>query len=180
MKHILSLEVPDTANSKIFRVVDTSSYAAELPVAYPLLTITPPGFVTPVHVQTTERFGLVLNACTLGIQTIDCGEELVALPDGLYHIRYSVSPNDQVWVEYKHLRMTCTLNSYYDALAGIEGHGCNMDECTLQQLKELRLIKSFLDVAKAKVEYSHKCEEGLEMLAFAKKKLRAFSGWCCK
>lgn len=180
MKHILSLEVPDTANSQIFRIIDTSQYASDLAVVYPLLTITSPGFTAPVVIEPIEDFNLVLNSCSLGVQLTNCEEILAPLADGLYHIRYAVSPHDSVYVEYKHLRVVCILNKYYHALSQIEIEGCSPDECTRQQLKELRLIKSFIDAAKAKVEYSHKCEEGLELLSCAQKKLKAYDEFCCK
>ena len=39
-KHVLSLEIPDTMNKCIFRVVDTSVYATGIPITCPLLQIT--------------------------------------------------------------------------------------------------------------------------------------------
>ena len=39
------------------------------------------------------------------------------------------------------------------------------------QLKELRLIKSFIDAAKAKVEECHENQEAMELLQYAQKRL---------
>lgn len=178
MKHSLSLEVPDTYNDEILRIIDTSLYAEDLPVTCGLLQITSPGFSVPVQIELSENFNLVLNACTLGIQLTDCLSELQPIPDGIYTIKYTVAPADLVYVEYKHMRVTQILNDYHKALGKIELKGCDPEDCVKDQLKELRLIKSFIDVAKAKVEYHHDCHEGMELLKYAQKKLKTFKGTC--
>ena len=125
-KHILSLEVPEVSNCEIFRVKDTSQYTEDLHVDCPELLITPPGFNAPKLIKVTPGFDLSINACTLGIQTEGCLEPTddgtisstgrSTIPDGIYIVRYSVSPNDRVYVEYNVLRtttiMSCTIINY--------------------------------------------------------------------
>ncbi|MFZ4059479.1 MAG: hypothetical protein ACOYKE_15150, partial [Ferruginibacter sp.] len=94
-QHVLSLEVPDTLNESILRIQDTSIYNPQIEVACPLLQITLPGFNTPA--QFTEPdiqpgFSLNLTACDLKIQNAGCGTSYNNLPDGIYIIKYSVSP----------------------------------------------------------------------------------------
>lgn len=179
MKHELSLEVIETYNPKILRVVDTSLYIEDIEVKCGILQITAPGFKSPVQIEVDRNFSEILTACTLGIQLIDCGVEDSDLPDGIYNIKYSVSPNDKVYAEYNYLRATKTLNSYYEQLAGIEVHGCVLETCHKVKLKELREIKSLIDIAKAKVEFRGSLEEGMEMLRYAQKKLRGSTKKCC-
>jgi hypothetical protein len=112
LRHQLSLEIPDTNNVKIFRVADTSIYTEALQVKCGVLHITSPGFTTPVEIEVLPNFNLVLNACTLGIVNTGCDADSPALPDGIFHVRYSVSPNDKVYVEYNFLRVTQTVNIY--------------------------------------------------------------------
>ena len=81
-KHILSLEVPSIANCEILSIRDTSQYSALLPVDCPELLITVPGFNSPALIEVNQGFDLNLVACTLGVQSIDCGITNVALPDG--------------------------------------------------------------------------------------------------
>lgn len=178
VKHQLSLEVPETNNVKVLRIFDTSLYAEEFDTTCGLLQITSPGFNLPVNVDVLPHYNLVLNACTLGLQRSGCGEKSAAMPDGIYIIRYSVSPNDKVFVEYNHLRTTQTVNKYYSELSKLELKGCEPSADVKEQLAELRLIKSFIDAAKVKVEYAHLPQEGMELLIYAQKRLNKFSGPC--
>lgn len=170
-KHQLSLEIPDTNNINVLRLFDTSLYAEDLGTNCGLLQITSPGFNAPVSIEVLPQFNLVLNACTLGIQSSGCGTICNPIPDGIYKVRYSIAPNDKVYVEYDYLRLTQTNNKYYNMLASLEMSACEPDADVKEQLKELRLIRSFLDAAKAKIEYAHQPEQGMELLVYAQKKL---------
>jgi hypothetical protein len=188
-KHQLSLEVPDTNNCSVFRIVDTSIYDEHVPVTCPKLEITSPGFNEPVVIDvvlsedpTTNapiNFSYILNGCTLGIQTSGCGQISERLPDGIYTIRYSVSPNDKVFVEYHYLRTCLTNNKYFNELCKLELAACEPDAEVKAQLNELRLIKSFIDAAKAKVEQCNDLQEGIELLFYAQKRLQKYSNGTC-
>jgi hypothetical protein len=179
MVHQLSLDIPTTANPRIFRIDDTSIYTVDLPIICPVLQITPPGFSTPTNITVTPPFNLVLNACTLGIQGSDCGSSSNILPDGIYIIRYSVSPNDKVFVEYHHMRVTQFINRYNQMLCNLELNGCEPDADIKAQLNELRMIKSFIDAAKAKVEDCHDDAKGMELLEYARRKLMKLDSNFC-
>jgi hypothetical protein len=170
-KHQLSLELPDTNNIRVMRLFDTSLYAEGLPVDCGTLSITSPGFNLPVNIEVLPGFNTVLTACTLGLQTTGCQDASQPLPDGIYTIRYSVAPNTSVFVEYQHLRVTQTANRYFNLLGELELGTCEPDADIKEQLSELRLIKSFIDAAKAKVEYAHDPESGMMLLVYAKKRL---------
>ena len=152
-KHQLSLEVPETNNCQVFRVFDTSLYTDDLEVTCGTLQITSPGFNEPVNIEVLPGFNLILNACTLGLQSSGCGTISQRLPDGIYTIRYSVSPNDKVYVEYQYLRVCQTLNKYFNFLCKLEMAACEPQPDVKANLEELRMIKSFIDAAKVKVEY---------------------------
>jgi hypothetical protein len=180
-KHQLSLEVPDTNNCSVFRIFDTSIYDEHVPVTCLRLEITSPGFNQPVVIEgdtITEGFNLVLNGCTLGIQTSNCGNTSERLPDGIYTIRYSVSPNDKVFVEYHYLRACMILNKYFNQLCKLEMAACEPTADVKDQLEELRLIKSFIDAAKAKVEQCDDLQEGMELFMYAQKRLHAIGDNC--
>ena len=180
IKHQLGLDIPYTANPTIFRVVDVSIYDALMDVDCQQLEITPPGFNEPVSIPvSTQNFSLVLTACSLKIQTQDCGSDAYMLPDGIYIIRYSVSPNDKLYVEYHHLRTTHLINKYNQLLCDLEIHACEPEPDVKAQLDELRLIKSFIDAAKVKVEDCHDDAEGMSLLVYAQQRLMKFSNDNC-
>lgn len=178
-KHILSLDIPDTLNKQILRVVDTSVYSDTLPVECPRLQVLTPGATEDVTLEVTAGADIILTACSLGLQTSNCDTLLSDLPDGVYAIRYSVSPNDKVYVEYNHMRITAALKTYYDILCSINLSGCEPTKEQKDRLHELRLWKTMLEAAKSKVEYCHKIDEGTAMYNYALSRLQKLSCTYC-
>jgi len=179
-KHILSLEVPEVANCEIFRIIDTSQYSDNISIDCPELLITPPGFSQPALIKVQPGFDLNINACALDIQTTDCSSERTILPDGIYIIRYSVSPNDKVYVEYNFLRTTTLLNTYYKKLCELDITPCEPTSTRMDLLYQMKYIRTLIDAAKAKVEYCQSPTEGMELYNFAKKKLAQITcDVCC-
>lgn len=180
IKHQLSLDIPYTANPRIFRIIDTSIYDATMDVDCQQLEVTPPGFNQPVSVPvTTTHFSLVLTACNLGLQSQNCTDNAYILPDGIYVVKYSVSPNDKVYVEYHHLRVTQFIGRYNQLLCDLEIHACEPSADVKAQLDELRLIKSFIEAAKVKVEDCHDDAEGMNLLLYAQQRLMKLSDDNC-
>jgi hypothetical protein len=110
--HVLSLEVPTVMNTCILSIFDTSVYSDLIPVNCPTLQITVPGFSYSTELTVTPNFNQAITACDLKLQTQNCGTSYTDIPDGIYIIKYSVSPNDIVFVEYNHLRITKALKTY--------------------------------------------------------------------
>jgi hypothetical protein len=154
-KHVLSLEVPDTLNKCILRVVDTSVYSSDIAVTCPLLQITVPGFIHPVNFtepQILPGFIANITACDLGLQSSDCGTQFYDVPDGIYIIKYSVEPKNLVYVEYNHLRITTALNKVRAIYCELDLGACEPPTNIMNKLNQLRLIEQYLSAAKAYVE----------------------------
>ena len=169
--HVLSLEVPTVMNSCILRVVDTSVYSSLIDVNCTYLNITVPGYGYSIQLNVTENFTKTVTACDLKLQTEDCGEKYANLPDGIYIIKYSVSPNDVVYVTYNHLRITDALIRYNKILCDIDVAACDPPADVKKKLEQLRLIKMYLEAAKAKVEYCHEPQKGMTLYNYACKLL---------
>lgn len=169
--HVLSLEVPNVSNSCILKVVDTSVYSDIIPILCPKLNITVPGFSTSVELDFIPGSAKTINACDLELQTQDCGDSYVDIPDGVYIIRYSVSPNESVYVEYNYLRVTQALNLYNKILCTLDIANCEPSIQVKNKLEELRMIKMYLDAAKAKVEYCLEPQKGMIIYNYALKLL---------
>lgn len=177
-KHLLNLDIPETNNPYILQVKDASIYASSLPVTCNQLYVTLPGFNTPVEFDVQEGFDKQLSACDLGIQSLGCGVTFDNLPDGIYIIRYSVSPNAYVYVEYNFLRQTNALNQYYTMLANLEIAMSDPDANMADILKELRWIKTLFDAAKVKVEIAHNPIEGMDLFNYAVKRFKKLIQTC--
>lgn len=172
-KHNLSLEVSQTLNECQMMITDTSVYGDGcINVTCPQLQITPPGFICAVSFTEPDIepgfCNLVLTACDLELQTQDCDTHPNSLPDGVYVIRYSVAPNEHVYVEYNHLRVTQLLKSYYDAMCEIKDCCTKPEKETKKLLRELADVKMYIEAAKAKVEICHEPDAGMNLYNYAK------------
>lgn len=168
-KHVLSLEAPDTLNKCILRVADTSVYNQQAPVTCPRLQVTVPGFSTAVDIENPQPgFSYNLTACNLGLQSQGCGTEFSNLPDGIYILKYSVSPNDQVYVEYNHLRITNVLNRMRSIYCELDIPNCAPPEKVKKRMAEISEIREYFEAAKAKVETCHEPKAGMEIYRYAK------------
>ena len=169
--HVLSLEVPTVMNPCILTVMDTSVYTDLIPVVCETLNITVPGFQYSVQLDVSAGFIMNITACDLNLQTENCGTEYVDIPDGIYIIKYSVSHNDVVYVEYNHMRITKALNRYYNILCRLDVADCDPPFKIKQKLEQLNLIKMYLEAAKSKVEFCHEPQKGMTLYNYALKLL---------
>jgi len=167
-KHILSLDIPQLSNEGIFMVNDISIYDTSIAVSCPNLQITPPGYIQPASLTVTPGFRLALNACTMGIMSsTSCADSCPALADGIWDVRYSVSPNDKVFVEYKHFRIVAALNRYYGMLCELN-LPCCLPSAELQyQLSQLDIIHNYLISAKVTCEDAHRFDDAINQYRYA-------------
>ena len=174
--HVLSLEVPTVMNPCILPIMDLSVYSDIVPVTCPTLNVTVPGFTYSNQIDFVPGSSVNLTACDLGLQIEDCDLEFLNFPDGVYIIKYSVSPNEVVYVEYNHLRITQALIKYNNALCDLDVADCEPDCDTENKMAQLRMAKMYLDAAKAKVEYCHAPQKGMTLYNYALKLLEKVNG----
>ena len=181
IRHTLALDIPETACENIIRILDASIYGLGLAVDCPRLDIYLPGFSLPIYYThedgLTPGFMLNLSTADLGITTHD--SPAGTFPDGLYTIRYSVSPNETVYVQYYHLRTTTLTNTYYREICKVQLQACEPNAEQHQRLHDLRYIKMYIDAAKAKAEYCHAPVQAVEMYQYAEKLLAKYLTGCC-
>ena len=164
-------------NQCILKIFDTSVYTPLIPITCPTLNITVPGFGYSNQIEGVDMIAFVndshitLTACDLQLQNSNCNTTLNNLPDGIYIIKYSVSPNETVYVEYNHMRITYALNKYYKILCDVDVAACDPPFKVQQRLEELRLIFMYLQAAKSKVEFCHEPQKGMSLYNYALKLL---------
>jgi hypothetical protein len=173
--HVLSLEVPTVLNPCVMTIMDTSVYTDLIPVVCETLAITVPGFAYSNELSVSSGFIENITACDLGLQTADCGSSYVDIPDGIYIIKYSVSPNDQVYVEYNHLRISKALTLYNQVLCQVDVNACDPPFIIKEKLEALRMIFMYLQAAKSKVETCHEPQKGMSLYNYAMKLLKKLS-----
>lgn len=179
IKHRLNIDVLDTACDTVLKISDVSSYGQGLPVECTRLDITLPGFYQPIYLENLlPGFIENITMITLGYQEANA-EYLNSFPDGIYTIRYSVSPNDKVFVIKCHLRTTCITNEYYRELCKLQLAECEPTSEIQQKLKDLRYIKMLIDAAKAKAEYCKSTNQAIDMLGYAQRMLSKYQSGSC-
>ena len=105
----LYLDIQKNNSCKSISIRDASIYNPDLPITCTQLQVKVPGF-TNVHTFTPlPHFTQLANMSNLGIYKIG---SLPKIPDGNYEIRYSINPNDQIFVEYNYFS-TCQLFEEY-------------------------------------------------------------------
>ena len=97
------------------------------------------------------------------------------IPDGIYIIRYSVSPNSKVYVEYNHLRVTRLLTTYYEVLCDLDVQACQPDSRLQDIYAEMSYIRTMIDAAVSNVEYCESPAQGMQIYNYAKTRLNKIS-----
>lgn len=180
-KHNLALHVVESLHPCMLSIQDISTYSNLIPTDCSTLQITPPGFVNSFAFTEDINFSRSYTACDLGLQNQECGSVFYDLPDGIYVIKWSIAPNDQIYVEYNHLRMVKAMTKYYEALCDLDlSANCQPDKYTADKLKELNQIRMYLESAKASVEICHEPQTGMELYNYALSLLNKFNCKTCK
>ena len=100
----LNFNIIDTHDMKTLGVIDTSWYNPDIIIETPTIEITPPGYKYSASPFFMHKALNVYNSNGFGITKASCEEELIDLPDGLWKIKYSICPNDKLFVEKFFLR----------------------------------------------------------------------------
>jgi hypothetical protein len=187
IRHTLALDIPETACENIFRIWDASVYGVGLDVDCPRLDKYLPGFSLPIYYTNNDLIvpptvllpGFVKNFSTGDLGITHPNDPTGTFPDGLYKIRYSVSPNEIVYVEYYHLRTTRLMNMYFAEICKIQLQPCEPTAEQNQKIKDLRYIKMYIESAKAKAEYCNSPVQAVEMYTYAENLLRKYISGSC-
>jgi len=178
-KHKLSLDIPDTLNTCVLRIQDTSTYDPTMTPGSLTLQVLAPGYTNAGNYYPVSiNFSLNLTACDLGLQLTNCSTVRNSIPDGVYAIKYSVAPNTDVYVEYNHLRISAALDKINSILCCLDVPNCEPVKPIKDKLQELNLLTMMLKAAKARVEYCHNPKQGMDMYTYVMNKLTKLSCSC--
>jgi hypothetical protein len=159
-------------------IIDTSVYTPLIPVSCPSLQVMLPGFTTATlfnenSVPALEpAFIRNFTACNLEAQFTDCGTQFNCLPDGIYVIKYSVSPNTIVYVEYNHLRIVLAMQQYQALICDLNLSDCSPIGDNLVRYNELMDIKNYLDAAVNAAEWCNNPKKAMVLYNYALKRLK--------
>jgi len=125
----LDILVVPTYNSKTLGVNDASIYAST-PSA-PSIEIEVPAFgkvTLPFNINTLN----VINSTSLGLS--DVGSPIIPLPDGVYHLRYSIAPAYENFVEKSIMRVDQLQEKFDEAFMRLDMMECDLAIKTQQKV----------------------------------------------
>lgn len=142
----LSFNIVDTHDFKTLGVVDTSWYNPDITVETPTIEILPPGYTVAASPFFMIKALNVYNSNGLGITRASCEEDLVDLPDGLWKIRYSICPNDKLFIERFFLKTDKIQCKYDQAFLSLDLANLST-ETEKRKRKDLEEVEIFLQGA---------------------------------
>jgi hypothetical protein len=129
----LSFDIIDTHDFKTLGIVDTSWYNPDISIDTPTIEIIPPGYTHSVSPFFMEKALNVYNSNGLGITKASCEEDLLDLPDGLWKVKYSICPNDKLFIERFFLKTDKIQCRYTQAFLNLDLS--NLDETSQKRKK---------------------------------------------
>lgn len=170
---VLNITDLETNDQKTFAVLDISKYPTGFTPINPTMEITVPGFL-PKQFTFTPSSLQVYNSDVLGITCDTC--ELAILPDGIYKVKYTMTPAYQYFIEKSFLRT----NQIYAKLDKLFLH-LEFMQCDLaikeEEKRMLDSIEFFIEGAKAA---AHNCleKEALKLYKQANKMIEDYEKRC--
>ena len=139
----LDILVVPTYNTLTLGVIDASIYPTAPPsVTSPTIEITPPGFNIAVIPFDVNNFNIFTSA-NLGISSVGDNQPL---PDGVYHLRYSIAPAYANFVEKSIMRTDQIQQRFDEAFMRLDMIECDSAIRT-QSKVELTSIYFFIQGA---------------------------------
>jgi len=119
----LEILVVPTYNTLTLGIADASTYPVSPAVTSPTIEITVPGFgmvSLPFNINDFNIF----NSASLGLTAV--GDPLLPLPDGVYYLRYSVTPAYINYVERTIIRVEKLQEKFDNAFMKLEMMECDL------------------------------------------------------
>lgn len=168
-----------TPSCKSFTIKDASVYNTVLPITCGQLTVKTPGFSCAHTFETLPEFEIKVNLGNLGIQNVDSPDCLKVLPDGNYEIRYSINPNDKLYVDYNYYNVCSLYSEYLKAVCKFLNNKCDLSKKEQQaEIDRLFEISNLIDYAKISAEECGDVKMADSLYEEAKQKLNLKSNGC--
>ena len=158
---ILDLLLIDTHSSKSIGISDFSQYPTNFNIVSPTLEITASGF-SPVTIAFAPNS---INIFTSNNLNITCeGEELQVVPDGIYSIKYSITPAYVNFISRSFLRVDEIQEKFDTAFMKLDILQCD-GPLRKQREEELKSIYYFIQEA---IASANKCAPDLALKLYKK------------
>jgi hypothetical protein len=173
------MEVSNSCNLKVMRLVDTSYYCGDETISNYLVEVLPVNKSTWVTFHVAKDFSLALNSSNLRYKKVSDASKLLELPDGIYEFKQSFKPNILTVAHFYHLRTTSIYIRLRAAWAALLDDKCDItrEEFHVNRDK-LREIDEYLLAAKYEVEECLDKTKGKELYDWADNLLQQYTNEC--
>ncbi len=178
----LALQEIPTNDCKFMRIADNSYYNPNVVVENPILEVTVPGFDCSAVITSglSPGFSLLLNSSTLKIAGASVAGQLLTLPDGPYYMRFSIKPNDKLFVSYTLFRNCQLTQRHLKAVCNLFSEQCQISRMDFESTrKKLTWIKELMDASKAMAEECGEADKAIEMYNEANRLLTGINDCGC-
>lgn len=171
----LDILVIPTYNTLTLGIADVSTYPTSPAISSPTIEITVPTFgkvTLPFNINDFNIF----NSLSLGITSV--GDSLLPLPDGIYYLKYTVTPAYLNFVERSIMRVDQLQEKFDNAFMKLDMMECDRAIKT-QQKVELNSIYFFIQ---GSIAAANNCavDEANKLYTQAKKMLNNFMNGGCQ
>jgi hypothetical protein len=137
----LNFNIIDTHDFKTLGIVDVSWYNPDIKIENPLIEILVPGYTVAVSPYFMAKSLNIFNSNSLGLTKASCEEELIELPDGLWKVKYSICPNEKLFIEKFFLKtdkIQCKYNKAFLSL-DFENLSTSVEKKKREDLSEIEM-----------------------------------------
>jgi hypothetical protein len=152
----LNFDILPTYDSRILGIYDSSDWK-HLSSEEAYLDVTTPGKKFPVTKIFHKNKTTIYNSATFELTCTDCQDDLIPLPDGLYHFKLFICEGSKFSIEKYHLRTVKLLARLDQILIDADFGSCNPHLCNFDHLVEIDLM---LKGAHANIRFGN-IEEGM-------------------
>lgn len=167
----LSLFFPDTHSPFLLGIGDNSFYPNGFNIINPTLEITPPTYPKSIISPQTQGF-TVINSNDLGLTCDATCSKMIALPDGVWEVTYTIAPANTYKVTKKFLRVSNLLRRFELAFLNSDIMECNSN-IKSQDMETIDEIDAFIQGA---IATANDCNyiKAMELYREADKMLKNF------
>jgi len=159
----LNLLFPETHDAKSLLIADISLYPVPYSIVNPTIEITVPGFNVVTLAFTAQGF-TVYNSMSLQITCSDLDCETIDLPDGIYNVKYSITPAYRYFVNKSFLRVNKLQEKFDKVYLKLDFMQC--DQAIKQEDFELlNTIQTYINGA---IAAANNCLDTLAMKLYGK------------
>lgn len=140
MQSKLNINIQDTHDFKTLGLIDVSWYNPDIRVEDATIEILPPGYKFAASPFFMVGALNVYNSHGVGITKASCGEDPVNLPDGIWKIKYSICPNDKLFIEKFFLKTDLLQCKFTQAFLTLDFQAGEPDKTKKKELDEIEFF----------------------------------------